>query len=155
MAGSFIHCIYKLEKSMAPQHLKSPWQLSSRSLHPTLVIKRSWSWSWMADSYPFRSMSIGPRIPDILLFQNLTLKIHGKGHACGQRSRSHCWPSNHSINFLFISNQLVIPFLRYSDVKIWPWKLPAFRVVQGDCERVYMPKDLDVFLVAALRLLAK
>ena len=31
--------------------------------------------------------------PEILLCQNLTLKIQGKSHGCGQRSRSHSWPS--------------------------------------------------------------
>ena len=31
------------------------------------------------DSHPFRSMSIGPSIPEIQHFQNLTLKIQGQG----------------------------------------------------------------------------
>ena len=32
------------------------------------------------NSHPFRSMSIGPPIPEIQHFQNLTLKIQGQGH---------------------------------------------------------------------------
>ena len=31
------------------------------------------------NSHPFRSMSIGPSIPEIQHFQNLTLKIQGQG----------------------------------------------------------------------------
>ena len=45
------------------------------------------------DSYPFRSMSIGPPIPGIQLFQNLTLKIKGQGHGWGQS-----WKSQHGSN---------------------------------------------------------
>ena len=37
-----------------------------------------------------------------------------------QRSRSHSWLSNLSIYFLVISHQSALPFLRYSDFKIWP-----------------------------------
>ena len=37
------------------------------------------------DSHPFNSMSIGHPIPDIRLFQNLTLKIQGQGHGWGER----------------------------------------------------------------------
>ena len=37
-------------------------------------------WVWHRfDSHPFRSMSIGPSIPKIQHFQNLTLKIQGQG----------------------------------------------------------------------------
>ena len=37
------------------------------------------------DSHPFCSMSIGHPIPEIQLFQNLTLKIQGQGHGWGER----------------------------------------------------------------------
>ena len=49
------------------------------------------------------------------------MKIHGQGHACGQRSRSYCWLSNRSIYFLFVSHQSTLPFLRYSYLKNWSW----------------------------------
>ena len=42
------------------------------------------------NSHPFRSMSIGHPIPEIQLFQNLTLKIQGQGHGWGE-----CWKSQH------------------------------------------------------------
>ena len=51
------------------------------------------SWSWMDDSHPLRSMSIGCPIPEIRLFQTLTLKLQGQGHGCGQRARSYNGPS--------------------------------------------------------------
>ena len=44
---------------------------------------QSISWSWMDDSHPFRSMSIRCPIPEIKLFQTLTLKL--------PRSRSWVW----------------------------------------------------------------
>ena len=69
---------YQQDDSTARRHLKSPWALSGSSLHLILVTKRSRSWSWMT---PDCSLSIGPPIPEIGLFQNLTLKIQGQGLA--------------------------------------------------------------------------
>ena len=42
------------------------------------------------DSHPFHSMSIGHPIPELWLFQNLTLKIKGQGHGWGHSSKSQC-----------------------------------------------------------------
>ena len=74
------------------------------------------------DSHPFNSMSIGHHIPEIWLFQNLTLKIQGQGHGWGE-----CWKSQSGSNILSIHIPVVPcqsapPFLRYSSFKIWPWK---------------------------------
>ena len=74
------------------------------------------------DSHPFNSMSIGHPIPEIWLFQNLTLKIQGQGHGWGE-----CWKSQSGCNILaihipFVPCQSALPFLRYSIFKIWPWK---------------------------------
>ena len=83
-----------------------------------------------------------PSHSEIQLFQNLTMKIHGQGHVCGQRSRSHLtfkiqrsrsWPrSNLMVTFVALEfNQYVCIFilwqsdhfwLRYSKLYIWPWK---------------------------------
>ena len=59
----------------------------------------------MDDSHPFRSLSIGCPIPEIRLFQTLTLKLQGQGHGCGQRARSYNWPSIILTHFLFIKHQ--------------------------------------------------
>ena len=78
---------------------------------------------------------------EIQLFQNLTMKIHGQGHVCGQRLRSclplkiqgqghgqsqnrwsHLNPRFQSICLLFISWQLDHFWLRYSKFCNWPWK---------------------------------
>ena len=59
----------------------------------------------------FRSMSIGHPIPEIWLFQTLTLKLQGKGHRCGQRMRSYSRHSILLIRFLFISHQTDQQFL--------------------------------------------
>ena len=80
-------------------------------------------WVWHSiDSHPFRSMSIGHPIPEIRLFQNLTLKIQGQGHGWGKR-----WKSQHGSNILsthipLIPCQSASQFLRYHFFKIWPWK---------------------------------
>ena len=66
-------------------------------LQPTMETQRSWS--WMIDSPPF-----GPPIPEICLFQNLTLKIQGYVHGWGQSSGSQGWPSIQMMCFLFHIN---------------------------------------------------
>ena len=82
-----------------------------------------------------------PSHSEIQLFQNLTMKIHGQGHVCGQRSRSHLtfkfkgqgygqgqthWshlrPVVQSMCLLFVSCQLHHFWLRYSKFYIRPWK---------------------------------
>ena len=82
-----------------------------------------------------------PSHSEIQLFQNLTMKIHGQGHVCGQRSRSRLtfkiqrsrlWPrSNPLVTFeawksidMFAFCFLAIGhfWLRYSKFYIWPWK---------------------------------
>ena len=78
----------KLDESTTRQPLKSPRSLSGRSIHLTLVTKWSWSWSWswMTYCHPFCAMLIGPPILRYTYLKNLTMKIHGQGHVCGQRS---------------------------------------------------------------------
>ena len=59
---------------------------------PTMVIQRSRSWSWKVDSHTFRSMSIGPPIPEIRLFETFPLQPQSQGHGCGQRARPYNQP---------------------------------------------------------------
>ena len=68
----------------------------------------------MDDSHTFRSMSIGRTIPEIKLFQTLTLRfqLQGLGHGCGQRARSYNRPSIILTHFIFISHQSDQQFLR-------------------------------------------
>ena len=75
----------------------------------------------MDASHPLRSMSIGHPIPDIRLFQILTLKLQGQGHGCGQRARSYSWPRILLTRLLFISHHSDQQSLRYSYFWIWPW----------------------------------
>ena len=74
------------------------------------------------DSHPFNSMSISHPIPEIRLFQNLTLKIQGQGHGWGERWKSQSGCSILSTHIPFVPCQSALPFLRYSIFKIWPWK---------------------------------
>ena len=37
--------------------------------------------------------SVSPAIPQIRLFQTLTLKLQGQGHGCGQMARPYSQPS--------------------------------------------------------------
>ena len=75
----------ELDESTARRQLKSPRSISGRSIHLTSVTKWSRSWSWMTYCHTLCAMSIGP---PILRYSYLTMKIHGQGHVCGQRSRS-------------------------------------------------------------------
>ena len=108
----------KLDELTARRHLKSPWSLSGRSLHFILVTKRSRSWSRMN---PFCSMSIGPPIPEIRLFQNLNLKIQGQSHGQGQTQWLHLMPRIQSKCLLFISWQWDHFLLRFGKCHIWTW----------------------------------
>ena len=74
---------------------------------------------WLTSS----TLSIGRPIPEIRLFQTLTLKFQGQGHGCGQRARSYSRPSILLTLFLFISYQLDQQSLRYSYLEIWPWNI--------------------------------
>ena len=63
-------------------------------------------------------MSIGPPIPEIQHFKNLTLKIQGQGHS----SRSQIRYSILSTHIPFVPCRSALPFLGYSNFKIWCWK---------------------------------
>ena len=63
-----------------------------------------------------------PSLPQIRLFQTLTLKLQGQGHRWGQRSRSHNSPGIQPMHLLFVSHQSDQPFLRYLQLSVWPWK---------------------------------
>ena len=73
-------------------------------------------------SHPFHSMSIRHPIPELRLFQNLTLKIKDQGHGWGHSSKSQWGSSILSTHIPFVPCQSGIPFLSYDFFKIWPWK---------------------------------
>ena len=74
------------------------------------------------DSHPFLSISIGHPIPELRLFQNLTLKIKGQGHGWGHSSKSQrgCNLLWTHIPFVHMSIRHPIPELWL--FQIWPWK---------------------------------
>ena len=74
------------------------------------------------NSHPFRSMSIGHPIPELRLFQNLTLKIKGQGHGWGQSWKSQHGSNIQSTHILFVPCGSGIPLRSYDFFKIWPWK---------------------------------
>ena len=49
----------------------------------------------ISNTHPFHSNWVDPPIPEIRLFQNLTLKIQGEGHGRGEH-----WKSHHGSNIL-------------------------------------------------------
>ena len=90
---------------------------------------RSWARSkfkvttWVqhsVDSHPFQSMSIGHPIPELRLFQNLTLKIKGQGHGWGQSWKSQHGSNIQSTHIPFVPCGSGIPLLSYDFFKIWP-----------------------------------
>ena len=68
--------------STARRRLKSPQSLNgSFTTHPTMVTHRSWSWPWMIDSHPFRSMSISAPPPsNKAISYSVMGEFKGKGH---------------------------------------------------------------------------
>ena len=80
-------------------------------------------WVWHSvDSHPFRSMWIGHPIPELRLFQNLSLKIKDQGHSSGHTLKSQCESKILLTHIPFVPCQSGIPFLSYDSFKIWPWK---------------------------------
>ena len=63
-------------------------------------------------------MSIGPPIPEVQHFRNLTLKIHGQGQTSSSQSRHNTLSTHVS----FVPCRSALPFLGYSYFKIWRWK---------------------------------
>ena len=110
------HELIKLDESTARQQPKSPWSLSGRSIHLTLVTK--WSWSWMTYCHPLCAMSIGPRILRYSYF-----KIWPRRSMQVQTHWSYLRPGVQSICLLFVSWQSDHFWLRYSKFHIWPWKI--------------------------------
>ena len=83
-------------------------------------------------------MSISHPIPEIRLFQNLTLKIQGQGHGRGEH-----WKSLHGSNILsahipFVPCQSAISFIREDFFKIWPWKSKVRVMGEGKVESHHM-----------------
>ena len=74
---------------------------------------------------------IGHPIPEIRLFQNLTLKIQGHGHGWGQSWKSQSGCNIISTHIPFITCQSTIPFLRYKIFQIWPWDSKVKVIAQG------------------------
>ena len=66
-------------------------------------------------------MLIDPPIPEIQLFQNLTLKIQGQGHGNGQSSKPQSGSHFLSIHIAFVPCQLALLFLWSGFFNIWPW----------------------------------
>ena len=67
------------------------------------------------DSHTFGSMSIGPPLPGIQHFQNLTLKIQGQSHSSRSQSRFNTL----STHIRFVPCWSALPFLGYSYFNIW------------------------------------
>ena len=67
----------------------------------------------LIDSYPFRSMPIGPHIPKMQLFNEFTLKIQGQGHEWGQKSMPYSGSTPYQFISLLCPCQLDHIFLRF------------------------------------------
>ena len=119
--------------------------------HPGHYLVDPYTWPWSPNGHghewptattpPLCNVNL-PSHSEIQLFQNLTKKIHGQGHVCGQRSRSrltfkiqgsrlygqgqthwlHLRPEVELICLLFVSWQSDHFWLRYRKFHIWPWK---------------------------------
>ena len=100
---------FDVENSMSRSWVKSKLKVTTWGLHSV-------------DSHPFRSMSFGHPIPELWLFENLTLKIKGQGHGWGHSSKSQCGSNILLAHIPFIPCQSGIWFPSYDFFKIWLWK---------------------------------
>ena len=91
---------FDVENSMSRSWVKSKLKVTAWGLHSV-------------DSHPFRSMSLGHPIPELWLFENLTLKIKGQGHGWGHSSKSQCGSNILLAHIPFIPCQSGIWFLSY------------------------------------------
>ena len=84
--------LLQLDESTARRQLKSPQSLPGRSIHMTLVTKRSWSWSWMTYCHLLCAMSISPPILRYNYFKIGPWKSMVKV-ICVVKGQGHIWPS--------------------------------------------------------------
>ena len=89
-------------------------------------------------SNPLCSMSISHPIPEMRLFQTLTLKLQGQGHGCDQMAKSYNQPSILLICFIFISHQSDQQFLRYSYFERCPWNIQCQGHEWGQRSRLHI-----------------
>ena len=72
----------------------------------------------LSDLHPFCSMSFGPPIPEIWLFEKkMTWKIQVQGYGWVRRSRSHSGPNNLSTHTPFVPYHSSLPFLIFIVLK--------------------------------------
>ena len=116
--------------------------------HPGHYLLDPYTWPWSPNGHGHEWPTATPCVQcqsashsEIQLFKNLTMKIHGQGHVCGQRSRlrltlriqrSWSWSRSNplvtfeagiqSICLLFVSWRSDHFWLIYSKFYIWPWK---------------------------------
>ena len=81
-----------------------------------------WSALYLIDSHSFCFISMRPTIPEIQLLWNLTLKNPRSRSWMRSRSKSYSSLNIQLMDILFISCQLIQPFLRYGQLNVWPWK---------------------------------
>ena len=93
-------------------------------------------------------MSIGPPIPEIQHFQNLTLKMKGQGHGWGHILKSQCGSNILSTHFPFVPCQSGILFLSYDFFKVWPWKSKV--KVMGEVDIESHDVDLAYYRLTSL-----
>ena len=117
--------------------------------HPGHYLVDPYTWPWSPNGHGHGHDLLPPPLcnvnrpshSEIQLFQNFTMKIHGQGHVCSQRSRSgltfkiqrsRLWSkSNPLVTFEAWSSTICLLFvlwqshhfwLRYRKFRIWPWK---------------------------------
>ena len=132
----------KLDMSTARRHLKSPRSLSGTSTHPTMVTQVNIMVmnGWLTI---FLSLSIGRPIPEMKLFQTLTLKLQGQGHGFGQRARSYNRPSIILTHFLYISHQSDQQFRRWSYFENLPWNIQGQGHERGQRSRSHIVSSIQ------------
>ena len=99
----------------------APWPKVNTIVHPTSYLTH----------IPFIPSWVDPPIHEIQQFQYFTMKIQGQGHGWGQSLKSQCQSNILLTRITSLPCQRVLPFLRYSIFKIWPWKSKVNVIPEG------------------------
>ena len=92
-----------------------------------------------------------PSHSEIQLFQNLTMKIHGQGHVCGQRSRSR-------LNFIFQRSKLwsrsnpLVTFEAWSSIDMFAFRSVAIGPYLAEIQQIpYLTLKFKVKVMAKVK----
>ena len=123
------HYLNQLDESTARRQLKSPRSLFDLGHQMVMVMV-------MNDLLPPPLCNVNrPSHSEIQLFQNLTMKIHGQGHVCGQKSKPHLTFKIQRSRLWSRSNPLVT-FEAWNSIDMFAFRFMAIGPLLADLKEI-------------------